>query len=213
MEADQARVALLLSLRRAGIRDLDVLRAMETVPREGFLPDGLRHFGPRNVAVPLPCGQTMPPPLTLAIMLEALEARPGHRALEIGAGSGYGTAVLSRLAGEIVSFERYRTLAAGAEARLRALGIEARIVFGDGLACPPELGRFDRILVHAALPDVPQALADALAEDGRIVAGAPADADGPASLAVFERGPDGFASRRIAPIRLAPAQTGVARSL
>ena len=213
MQGDASRVVLLLALRGAGIRDLDVLRAMETVPREAFLPEHLRHFGPRNVAVPLPCGQTMPSPLTLALMLEALDAQPGQRVLEVGTGSGYGTALLARIAGEVVSFERYRTLAAEAEARLAALGIDARIVFGDGLVPARDFGHFDRILVHAALSDVPSRLLEVLAEGGRIVAGVPAGEDAPASLASFDRGPDGLVRRLLTPIRLSPVRAGVAGAL
>ena len=213
MAADEARVALLLALRGAGLRDLDVLRAVATIPREAFLPEHLRHFGSRNVAVPLACGQTMPPPLTLALMLEALDLRPDHRVFEVGTGSGYSAALLARIAGEVVTFERYRTLAEGAQARRDGLGVAARVIFGYGLAPPPDLGRFDRILVHGAIPAAPPGLAGALAPGGRIVAGVPAGEDGPASIAVFERADGGFTCRRLAPIRLAPIQTGIARSL
>lgn len=212
-QADEARGALLLALRGAGIRDLDVLRAMEVVPREEFLPHRLRDLGSRNIALPIACGQMMPPPVSLALMFEALAARPEDRVLEIGTGTGYATAVLARLVREVVSFERYRTLATEAEGRLQRLGITARIVVGDGLEFPAQFGRFDKILVHAALGSVPRSLEEALAADGRIVAGASASEGRPAAIAVFERAGDTFACRRLAAMRLPPVRRGVAEAL
>ena len=214
VEAHEARGALLLALRGAGVRDLAVLRAMEAVSREEFLPHRLRDLGNRNIAVPIACGQTMPPPLSLAQMLEALAVRPGDRVLEVGTGTGYATAVLARLAGEIVSFERYRTLAAEAETRLRNRGVPARVITGDGLAFSTDIGRFERAIVHATIASVPDALANALTADGRIVSGVPGDAQGPAALAVWERAEGGaFVAQRLTPIRLPTAQSGVATAL
>ena len=208
-----ARGALVLALRSAGIRDLAVLRAVELIPREAFLPHALRDLGARNIAVPIACGQTMPPPLALATMLEALGIQAKHRVLEIGTGSGYATAVLARLAGEVVSVERYKTLAIEAEGRLRALGIAAQIVVGDGLAHPDEFGLFDRIVVHLALPAIPRQLERALAPDGRIAAGVSGDKDGPAGIAIYEHGGESFASRWIAPFRMSAPEAGLPKIL
>ena len=212
-QADEARGALLLALRGAGIRDLEVLRAMETVPREEFLPHRLRDLGSRNIALPIACGQIMPPPVSLALMFEALAVRPEDRVLEIGTGTGYATAILARLGREVVSFERYRSLATEAEGRLRRLGVEAHVVVGDGLEFPAQFGRFDKIIVHATLLSVPRSLEEALAEGGRIVAGAPGDDVHPPALMVYDREEGSLTPRRLSPLRLPPLQRGVALAL
>ena len=214
VEAQEARGALLLALRGAGVRDLAVLRAMEAVSREEFLPHRLRDLGNRNIAVPIACGQTMPPPLSLAQMLEALAVRPGDRVLEVGTGTGYATAVLACLAADIVTFERYRTLATEAEVRLQQRGVPARVITGDGLAFTTDVGRFERAIVHATIGSVPDALANALTAEGRIVSGVPSDLESPAALAVWQRVEGGaFAARRLTPMRLPAAQSGIARAL
>lgn len=212
-QADEARGALLLALRGAGIRDLDVLRAMEIVPREEFLPHRLRDLGSRNIALPVACGQIMPPPVSLALMFEALAARPEDRVLEIGTGTGYATAVLARLCRAVVSYERYRSLATEAQERLKRLGIDARIIVGDGLVFPAEFGRFDKIIVHAALACVPPSLDDALVPGGRIVSGTMPEEGQAATIGVFERGEEGYVCRRLAPMRLPSARRGVALAL
>jgi protein-L-isoaspartate(D-aspartate) O-methyltransferase len=210
---NETRGALVLFLRRSGIRDTAVLRAIETVPREIFLPHRLRDLGPRNVAVPIGCGQTMPPPLALAAMFEALAVRTHDRVLEIGTGTGYATGVLSRLAREVVSYERYLSLTTEARQRLESLGIRATLVHGDGLAFPAEYGSFDRIIVHAALAAIPHSLGEVLTPDGRIVAGTPGGDGYPASLAIFERADESFGCRRIMAMRMAPALQGIAQAL
>lgn len=168
----EAKAAFLFRLRARGIRDLAVLRAMETVPREVFVPHRYADLAAKDVALPLPCGQTMSEPFVVARMMEALEVGPACRVLEIGSGSGYATAVLARLGRDVLGVERFRTLAQGAKTRLAALGIaNATVVWGDGAAVPPDRGPFDRLLVHAELPEIPDGLADLLAPDGMVVFG------------------------------------------
>ncbi|MFV0281831.1 MAG: protein-L-isoaspartate O-methyltransferase family protein, partial [Rhodoblastus sp.] len=151
--ADVARGALLLALRQAGVRDVDVLRAIETVPRENFTPFALRDLAQRNCPLPIACGQTMEAPGDLAEIFEALQLDPTHRVMEIGAGSGYSAAVLSRLVKEVVAFERFRSLSLEACARLEQSGVRnVEIHCADGLAGPERFGRFDRIIVYARLP-------------------------------------------------------------
>src|SRR5499425_1065567 len=156
-----------LALRRRGISDQAVLRAMEEVPREDFVAPGFVENAYADQALPIECGQTISQPFVVAYMTERLEVGPQHRVLEIGTGSGYQAAVLSRLAREVVTVERYRTLADGARKRLAALGyrnVEVRV--GDGFAGVPEQGPFDRIIVTAAAEAVPDALVAQLAEGG-----------------------------------------------
>ncbi|MBX9761251.1 MAG: protein-L-isoaspartate(D-aspartate) O-methyltransferase [Beijerinckiaceae bacterium] len=167
----QARMAFLLGLRARGISDVAVLRALEVAPRESFVPRQYADLAWRDIALPIACGQTMPEPWLVARMMEALSVARTHRALEIGSGSGYATAILAQLAGEVVSFERYRSLAVEARTRLESLGFHnAAVNWDDGLAAAASAGRFDRILVHGCIEAIPQALADVLNENGVIVA-------------------------------------------
>ena len=181
----EARGALLLALRQAGARDVDVLRAIETVQREIFVPFALRDLAQRNCALPIACGQTMEAPGDLARMLEALQLDPAHRVMEIGAGSGYSTAVLSRLARDVVSFERFHSLSVEARTRLEQLGVANAVVHcADGLAEPERFGRFDRILVHAKLPAPDARLLGSLAPNGRLVCALPAKTGQGADLCI-----------------------------
>src|SRR2546423_234833 len=159
-----------LSLRRRGISDQAVLRAMEEVPREAFVAAVDRDDAYRDSALGIACGQTISQPYVVAYMTEQLGVQRAHRVLEVGTGSGYQAAVLSRLAREVVSVERYRTLADSARARLATLGyrnVEVRL--GDGLAGVPDRAPFDRIIVTAAAETIPEKLVEELADGGVMV--------------------------------------------
>src|SRR5262249_51997723 len=135
-----------LTLRRRGVSDQAVLRAMEDVPREAFVEQGDQEDAYLDSALPIACGQTISQPFVVAYMTEQLQLRNYHRVLEIGTGSGYQAAILSRLAGEVVTVERFRFLAARARARLADLGCRnVEVMVGDGFSVPDEAGRFDRI--------------------------------------------------------------------
>lgn len=168
--AFEERAALLLAVRQAGVRDISVMRAIEAVPREAFAPYKFRDLANRNMALPLGCGQTMSRPADLGRRIEALRIGRGHRVLEVGTGSGYGTAILARLAREVVSLERYETLAIEAARRLAALpAANAVALQADGLAPEPSLGEFDRIILQAALDAPPAALLQILTPGGSLV--------------------------------------------
>src|SRR6516165_3674187 len=141
----------LLTLRRRGIADKAVLRAMDEVPRERFVDPNFMRSAYADQALPIECGQTISQPYVVAYMTERLSVRPHHRVLEIGTGSGYQAAVLCRLAREVVTIERFRTLADGARGRIETLGyrnVEVRV--GDGLAGAPDRAPFDRVIITAA---------------------------------------------------------------
>ncbi len=175
----EERAALLLAVRQAGVRDLSVMRAIEAVPREAFAPYRLRDLANRNMALPIGCGQIMSRPADLARRLEALAIGGGHRVLEVGSGSGYGAAVIAALAREVVTLERFETLAIEAARKLAALEVEnALALFADGLAPPHDLGVFDRIIVQAAVTETPGALRDVLAPGGVMLFGRRAPAEG-----------------------------------
>src|SRR5664279_4209938 len=160
----------LLMLRRRGISDQAVLRAMDEVPRGQFVEPEFADRAYADHALPIDCGQTISQPYVVAYMTEQLALRPHHRVLEIGTGSGYQAAVLSRLAREVVTIERYRTLAGEARERLAALGYaNVEVIVGDGMAGCPDRAPFDRIIVTAATEAVPPALLEQLADDGVMV--------------------------------------------
>jgi len=168
--ADVERMGFQLALRRRGISDQAVLRAMDEVPREHFVAPEFTDSAYADQALPIACGQTISQPYVVGYMTEQLEVAPEHRVLEIGTGSGYQAAVLSRIAREVVSIERYRTLADAARERLKTLGYNnVTVIAGDGLKGAPELAPFDRIIVTAAADAVPQALVDQLAVGGKMV--------------------------------------------
>jgi protein-L-isoaspartate(D-aspartate) O-methyltransferase len=153
-----------------GIRDQRVLRAMRAVPREEFLGAGMREFAYEDTPLPIEAGQTISQPYIVALMLEAAELGAGDRVLEIGAGSGYAAAVMSRLAAEVFTVERHAELASLARARLQRLGIGNVVVrTGDGSGGWPEEAPFDAILAAAGAPDVPDTLRRQLAIGGRLI--------------------------------------------
>jgi protein-L-isoaspartate(D-aspartate) O-methyltransferase len=168
--ADVERMEFQLGLRRRGISDQAVLKAMDAVPREHFVAAEFADSAYADQALPIACGQTISQPYVVAYMTEQLEAWPQHRVLEIGTGSGYQAAVLSRLAREVVSIERYRTLADAARDRIKTLGFSnVTIIAGDGLAGAPDQAPFDRIIVTAAAEEVPNGLLDLLADGGKML--------------------------------------------
>jgi protein-L-isoaspartate(D-aspartate) O-methyltransferase len=160
----------LLTLRRRGISDQAVLRAMDEVPRDRFVEPSFVDSAYSDQAMPIACGQTISQPYVVAYMTEQLALRPHHRVLEVGTGSGYQAAILSRLAREVVSVERYRTLADTARDRLKSLGYNnVEVVVGDGFAGVPGRAPYDRIIVTAAAETLPQTLLDQLADDGIMI--------------------------------------------
>lgn len=157
-------------LRSRGIRDKRVLEAMEEIPRHRFIPASLESRAYEDCPLPIGDGQTISQPFIVAQMTDALGLGGSEKVLEIGTGSGYQTAILCRLSGEVVSVERLPNLLEGARRVLTELGIEnVRFRVGDGTAGVPEASPFDRIIVTAASPDVPGALFDQLAEGGIMV--------------------------------------------
>src|ERR1700761_506089 len=160
-----------LTLRRRGISDQAVLRALEEVPREAFVEEGDRADAYRDSALGISCGQTISQPFVVAYMTEQLHLQKSHRVLEIGTGSGYQAAVLAQLAGRVVTVERFRALADAARARLEKLQCNnVEVILADGLNLPAELGQFDRIMVTAAMVDIPQVLLDRLETGGVMIA-------------------------------------------
>jgi protein-L-isoaspartate(D-aspartate) O-methyltransferase len=159
-----------VQIARRGVRDSRVLSAMRLVPRERFVEAGFEEFAYEDGPLPIGEGQTISQPYIVALMIEAAEVKPGDRVLEVGAGSGYAAAVISRIAKQVYAIERHASLAASAKARVEKLGydnIDLRV--GDGTRGLPDAAPFDAILVAASGPEVPQSLKDQLTIGGRLV--------------------------------------------
>ncbi|BBF92705.1 protein-L-isoaspartate(D-aspartate) O-methyltransferase [Blastochloris tepida] len=207
------RMQFLLGLRQRGIRDTNVLRAMETVPRELFVDPADRDVAWEDRALPIACGQTISQPSLVAAMTEALEVRPGHTVLEIGTGSGYQAAILGKLAKRVVTLERYRTLADLAEARLGRLGLDnVEVRVADGTLGWPEAAPYDRIMMTAAAAEIPPAVFDQLAVGGVLV-GPIGPEGGIQDLLQIRRTESGCEKKLLLPVRFVPMLGGVAKSL
>jgi protein-L-isoaspartate(D-aspartate) O-methyltransferase len=207
------RMEFLLSLRRSGIMDAAVLRAMDEVPRDAFVPPEHVSAAYADHALPIACGQTISQPYVVAYMTEQLDLRPEHRVLEIGTGSGYQAAVLSRIAREVVTVERYRTLAETARTRLRSLGYDnVEVIVGDGMLGAPDKAPYDRIIVTAAATDIPPALTEQLADGGVMLLPLGPQADAQNIVRVTKSGGE-IARETLLAVRFVPLLPGKAREL
>jgi protein-L-isoaspartate(D-aspartate) O-methyltransferase len=202
-----------LTLRRRGISDQAVLRAMEEVPREIFVDPADRSDAYFDTALGIACGQTISQPFVVAYMTEQLQIQKHHRVLEIGTGSGYQAAVLARLCGQVVSIERYRTLADVARARLATLGYDnVEVILGDGFDVPASAGNFDRIMVTAAMEQIPEVLAQRLEPAGILIAPV-GPHQGTQTLVRLSRTETGFDRKELVDVRFVPALPGIAGEL
>ncbi|HEX8233084.1 MAG TPA: protein-L-isoaspartate(D-aspartate) O-methyltransferase [Caulobacteraceae bacterium] len=207
------RMRLILALRTQGISDAKVLRAMEQTPRELFVPELFQERSWEDSALPIACGQTISQPFIVAYMTQGLKIGHRDRVLEIGTGSGYQTSVLARIARLVYTVERYRTLLAEAESRIKAQGLLNVITkFGDGGEGWSEQAPFDRILVTAAAPGEPNTLLAQLKPSGVLVA--PVGKGPVQSLVRYTGdGKGGFAEEKLMDVRFVPLLDGVAREL
>ena len=202
-----------LNLRRRGISDQTILRTMEEVPREVFVTPADRGHAYRDSALGIACGQTISQPFVVAYMTEQLQLQKQHRVLEIGTGSGYQAAILSRLCQHVLTIERYRTLADSARARLEKLGYDnIEVLLGDGFDVPPGGGDFDRIMVTAAMEAIPDPLLARLAPGGILVAPV-GPHHGTQTLVRVVRTDAGFDRKMLVDVRFVPALPGIAREL
>ena len=203
----------MLTLRRRGIGDQAVLRAMDQVPREHFVETRFADSAYADRALPIACGQTISQPYVVAYMTEQLRVQPHHRVLEVGTGSGYQAAVLSRLARSVVSLERYRTLADSARSRLKTLGYDnVEVLLADGFAGEPFRAPYDRIIVTAAAESVPEKLVEQLADDGIMLLPL-GPHGGPQEIVRLSKTKDGLVREVMLPVRFVPLLPGQAREL
>ena len=188
-----------------GVVGKRLLEAMRTVPREAFVPDHLREFAYDDAPLSIEADQTISQPYIVAVMIEAARLGPDGKVLEIGAGSGYAAAVMSRVAGRVYAIERHQELADLAAERMKRLGYGNVVVrHGDGSKGWPEEAPFDAILAAASGPDVPDVLLRQLAVGGRLVMPIGEPQAVQTLVAVTRSGEDQFDTEDLGPVRFVP---------
>ena len=191
-------------IRQRGVTDARVLAAMETIPRDRFVPPDARAQAYDDVPLAIGFSQTISQPYIVAYMTAVLDVRNSHRVLEIGTGSAYQTAVLARLAGEVWTIEIVPQLAGPATELLRDLGVDnVHVRLGDGHYGWPEQAPFDRIMATAAPDEIPAALVEQLAVGGRLVIPVGSQG-GPQWLMVVEKSSSGVVQERTIPVQFVP---------
>jgi protein-L-isoaspartate(D-aspartate) O-methyltransferase len=206
VDFDQARKRMVQAqIRARGVENVRVLEAMGAVPRHEFVPEAYRGMAYEDMPLPTSLGQTISQPYIVALMTELIDPKPEHRVLEVGTGSGYQAAILSKLVHEIYTIEILPELARTAAQRLERLDFKnVRVREGDGYQGWTEFAPFDSILVTAAAPELPKPLVDQLKRGGRMVI--PVDtSDGYQILQVIEKDMDGMIrTRNVIPVRFVP---------
>lgn len=168
---DTRAISLIMALRGQGITDQRVLSAIERTPRQLFVDEPFETSAYDNTALPIACGQTISQPYIVALSTQELEVQPSHRVLEIGTGSGYQAAVLAQLCRMVYTVERHKPLLLEAQARFKDLKLHNVVTrHGDGFQGWPEQAPFDRILLTAAIPELPDRLINQLKPGGILVA-------------------------------------------
>jgi protein-L-isoaspartate(D-aspartate) O-methyltransferase len=206
---DQARlIRLIMELRQTGIADSRVLSVIERIPRDRFVLANFQDQAWENTALPIEQGQTISQPFVVAFMTAALEVGDRHRVLEIGTGSGYQAAILSRLCRRVFTVERYRSLLKVAEQRFRDLDMHNIVCrHGDGSAGWPEQAPFDRIIVTAAAAETPKALLEQLKEDGILVIPVGKESQDQV-IKRYRRKGDDWSEEDMLPVRFVPLVSG-----
>jgi protein-L-isoaspartate(D-aspartate) O-methyltransferase len=212
----EERAQFTLAMRAKGINDLGLLRALERAPRALFMPQRFADISGRDIALPIGCGQTSPPPSIVATMIAALKLKPEHRVCEIGTGTGYCTALLAQLANSIVSLERFETLALEASTRIKTFGLANVVIrWADGFDFHRSGERFDRVLVQGLIEPPGEAFRDLIAPDGVLVAAVAGPERGEQRIVRLVSGPKGaHEAADLGPGRaLRPLERGLARAL
>ncbi|WP_196258383.1 protein-L-isoaspartate(D-aspartate) O-methyltransferase [Pelagibacterium limicola] len=209
----EARAGLILHLRQLGITDGDILRAFEIVPHEVFVPADYAEYAYRESSLPIECGQSITAPTILATMIAVLAPQGASKVLEVGTGSGYSAALLSRMARRVFTVERHRALASAAQIRWRQIGFTNIVGLNDdGLGGLSQQAPFDRIFLTGSVPEIPEDVIAQLADGGVAVVpvGAPSDRQ---SIVRVERVDDSFLESEHGLVRLSPLIPGRARNL
>jgi len=214
VSTESRKIRLVMDLRNAGVTDTRVLAALERVPRETFVEEAFLDQAYANQALPINCGQTISQPLVVGLMTQALEVNDRHKVLEVGTGSGYQSAILSKLARRAYTIERHRDLMSLAEQRFKELKFHnITTMVGDGYKGWTAQAPFDRILVTAAARLVPPDLVAQLSDEGGIMV-LPVGDSAESHQEVIRVRKDGkqFTSERLFPVRFVPLVQGVPES-
>ncbi len=209
MSLHARKIRLIMELRRSGVTDTAILAAMERIPREAFVPGAFRDrsYDPRTL--PIGCGQTLSNPQVVALMTQALSPSRSSKVLEVGTGSGYQAAVLSRLSRRVYTIERHKGLLLEAEARFKSLRIHNITTrHGDGTLGWPEQAPFDRILLTAAADKVPTKIAEQLAPGGVLVLPMGPDREGQRLMRIERRADGGWHADDLGLVRFVPLVGG-----
>ena len=211
MSQDSRKIRLIMDLRNQGVTDTAVLSAIEKMPREVFVEEAFLDQAYANQALPINCGQTISQPLIVGLMTQGLQVGNRHKVLEVGTGSGYQAAILSKLARRVYTIERHRDLLAQAEKRFTKLNIRnITSMAGDGYKGWPAQAPVDRILVTAAARIVPPELVAQLSDQGGIMV-LPVGESGDVNQEVIRVRKDGttYHSERMFPVRFVPLVKGI----
>jgi protein-L-isoaspartate(D-aspartate) O-methyltransferase len=216
-EAGQSKafntVAFLLAMREKGVRDPNLLRPFELIPRQRFVSSRFADLSVSDTSLPIGCGQTIGPPSSLALMMAHLDIAPDHTILEIGTGTGFGTAILSQLSAQVISVERFKTLCIEARVRLRGFHISnTTVIHSDGMMGVEDFAPFDRILIDASFEAPPLALLGQLLPGGRMVGVRRIGSD--SRMAHYQMDPERGILETLGPsMSLPPLLTGVSQAL
>ena len=199
---------MIMRLRSRGISSNPVLRGIELTPRKFFVPEDKRNLAYEEANVPIACGQTLPPPMTAALMAQLADIRPDQKILTTGLGSGYLAAILSHMTTRIYTVERYKTLIREAEVRFKLVGVNNIVTrHGDGRYGWKGQAPFDRIILGYALRAEPDGLLDQLSKGGKLLA----VIDG--MLTSFEKARTKITSTELVPIDLDMVEAGKSKTL
>lgn len=213
MSLQDAKIRLIMHLRHCGIRDVNVLGAIERIPREDFIPALFYNRSYDDAALPIGLGQTISQPLVVATMTQALHLERHHKVLEIGTGSGYQAAILSLLCRRVYTMERHRPLLEIAEQRFSDMRLRnITTMTGDGMKGWPLLAPFDRIIVTAgAEGDIPRQLIDQLAVGGVMVAPVGPEQSGQSLIRYLKTSEDSYTTEHMGDVKFVPLLPNVAR--
>jgi protein-L-isoaspartate(D-aspartate) O-methyltransferase len=209
----EQQMQFVYTLRSRGVTNAEVLKAMEQTPRAEFLEGIFQERAYEDTPLPIACGQTISQPTVVGLMTQALEVTRRCKVLEIGTGSGYQAAILSRLARRVYTIERHRRLARRTKEIFQRLGLHnITVVHGDGSLGLPEQAPFDRIIVTAAAEDAPRGLIGQLREGGIMVLPV-GQSDAVQKLIRIEKTPEGLDYTDLGAVRFVPLVEGVAQDV